>query len=568
MVLAAVLSAALLVIYQLLFMPVPESPVPPSSGPTTGAPTSGAPTPGTPAPGAPQAPAVAVPAPAERLPVPERKTARPPQRTATIETPLYRAVMSSEGGKLQEWVLHYRGEKALIALGELGPRGLILGRDGEPADAVPLALSQDALRLDAGQEGELVLTGQDAHGILVTETARFKADSYTVDLSIRLENPGPVSQSLRLSLPWIAPAKPAAEGTRTQVQWPTELVWQAPDAVHRQLDLAAIPETQTTGQWVGFNNLYYLSALAPRTDGFRIVIGKEGEGKARIALVNVVTLGPGQIWEGRLQIYAGPKEYDRLKAHDLEGAIDFGGFPLPRAYGGLPMEWLGVPVLWLMHLFYRYVRNYGIAIILLTVITRVIFYPLTVKSMNSMKKMQAIQPQVNALRAKYKNDPQRVQQEMMELYRKQGVNPLGGCLPMVIQIPIFYALYIALSVSVELQNAPFICFGRAPGWVPLIGGTDLWICDLASQDPTYILPIVMGVTMFIQQKMTPISGDPRQAKMMLFMPVIFTFMFLSLPSGLVLYWSVSNALQILQQYLMNREAARKPGREVKDAARA
>src|SRR5512145_489524 len=214
-----------------------------------------------------------------------------------------------------------------------------------------------------------------------------------------------------------------------------------------------------------------------------------------------------------------------------------------------------------MRLFYHYLPNYGVSIILLTVITKVLLFPLTVKSMASMKAMQALQPQVNALRSKYKSDPQRLQRETLELYRKHRVNPMGGCLPMVAQIPIFYALYLALSVSVELQNAAFLCFGR-------LFGVDLWICDLASQDPTYVLPVLMGVTMFVQQKMTPTMGDPRQAKMMLFMPVIFTFMFLNLPSGLVLYWTVSNVLQILQQKLMDRPARTRATREAKDASRA
>src|SRR5262249_59439265 len=136
---------------------------------------------------------------------------------------------------------------------------------------------------------------------------------------------------------------------------------------------------------------------------------------------------------------------------------------LPRRYGGLPMVWLGVPILHLLNWVYRHVGNYGIAIILLTVVSKVLFYPLTVKSMRSMKAMQALQPQINALRSKYKSDPQRLQRETLELYRKYKVNPMGGCLPMVAQVPIFYALYLALSVSVELQNAPFLCFGRVFG---------------------------------------------------------------------------------------------------------
>jgi YidC/Oxa1 family membrane protein insertase len=198
-----------------------------------------------------------------------------------------------------------------------------------------------------------------------------------------------------------------------------------------------------------------------------------------------------------------------------------------------------------MNFFQRYVRNYGVAIILLTVITKIVFYPLTLKSLASMKAMQALQPQVNALKAKHQKDPQRAQRETMELYKKHSVNPMGGCLPMVVQIPIFYGLYLVFSLSVELQNATFLCFGR-------LFGLDLWICDLAQQDPTYVLPLLMGVSMFVQQKMTPTVGDPRQAKIMLVMPVVFTFMFLNLPSGLVLYWFVSNVLQILQQYYMDR----------------
>jgi YidC/Oxa1 family membrane protein insertase len=280
--------------------------------------------------------------------------------------------------------------------------------------------------------------------------------------------------------------------------------------------------------------------------------GQQPVGHATIALQATPTIAPGQAWDGRVTIFVGPKEYDRLKALGLEGAINFGGFPIPRNWGGLPMEWLGVPILLLLNWVHRHVGNYGIAIILLTVVSKVLFYPLTVKSMRSMKAMQALQPHINALRNKYKSDPQRLQKETMELYRQHKVNPMGGCLPMVAQVPIFYALYLALSVSVDLQNAPFLCFGR-------IFGASVWICDLASHDPTYVLPILMGITMFMQQRMTPVSGDPRQAKMMLVMPFVFTFMFLNLPAGLVLYWTVSNVLQILQQWYMEK-SGRRPSR--------
>src|SRR5262249_49882729 len=162
-------------------------------------------------------------------------------------------------------------------------------------------------------------------------------------------------------------------------------------------------------------------------------------------------------------------------AHSLEGTLNFGGFPIPRKYGGLPMEWLGVPILKLMKWGYHYVGKYGVGIILLTGVSEGLFFSLTVKSMRSVSAKQAPQPQVNALRSKYKNDPRKLQEETLTLYRKHHVNPMGGCLPMVAQIPIFYALYLALSVSVELQNATFLCFGR-------VFGVDVWICDLASHD--------------------------------------------------------------------------------------
>jgi YidC/Oxa1 family membrane protein insertase len=177
---------------------------------------------------------------------------------------------------------------------------------------------------------------------------------------------------------------------------------------------------------------------------------------------------------------------------------------------------------------------------------------------------------MDRLRAKHKNDPTAMNTAIMALYKEYKVNPAGGCLPMIAQVPIFYALYLALSVSVELQGASFLCLGHVPSWAPLLGGKDLWICDLASYDPTYVLPVLMGVTMFAQQKMTPVAGDPRQAKMMLVMPFVFTFMFINLPAGLVLYWTVSNVLQILQQWFMDRgkQSARGSARQEKEPGRA
>ena len=479
------------------------------------------------------------------------------EHLASVESPLYRAKVISRGGDLHEWELDYRGQKPLVVPGLLGPTGLTVERAGAPAQTLAYTLSADRLVVTKEKgEGELRLAGEDGFGLRISETLRFRADNYTVERVIRVENRNPAAQTADLLLAWRTPAEwPKDRAELFQGQHPIRVVALLPEGLRRE-DLAAATTRVADGTWIALESEWYVSALIPRSPGFKLVEAKLN-GAAQIGVrVTLPNLAPGQAWEGTVLSYVGPKEYDRLKALGigLEKAIYFGGFPLPQNYGGLPMEWVTVPLLWLMHLFYQYTHNYGVAIILLTIIMKALFFPLTVKSMKSMKAMQSIQPQVNQLRAKYKNDTAKLQQETMALYREHGVNPLGGCLPMVVQIPVFYALYVALSVAVEIQNAPFICFGRAPSWLPLLGSKDLWICNLADYDPTYILPLLMGVSMFVQQKMTPVMGDPRQAKIMLLMPVVFTFMFLNLPSGLVLYWTLSNVLQIGQQYYMDTGA--------------
>jgi YidC/Oxa1 family membrane protein insertase len=245
-----------------------------------------------------------------------------------------------------------------------------------------------------------------------------------------------------------------------------------------------------------------------------------------------------------LKLYAGPKEIGRLgdAGHDLQGLVDLGWF-----------WFLAQPALWLLTRLHDATGNYGVAIIIITILQKIGFYPLTQKSYKSMQAMQAIQPKLEALKERHKGNKQKMNQEMMELYKRHGVNPFGGCLPMVIQIPIFIALYNALGSSVELWRAPFA----------------LWITDLSAPDTLFVvpfaipylgaafafrgLPLIMGISMFVQQKMSPTAGDPRQAQMMLYlMPVMFTFIFWGMPSGLVLYWLVNNVLQIGHQYQMNR----------------
>jgi YidC/Oxa1 family membrane protein insertase len=292
------------------------------------------------------------------------------------------------------------------------------------------------------------------------------------------------------------------------------------------------PPLERSGQvqWTAVQNKYYTIAAIPRTTTEWSVLHQGSN-----ALEYAVALGwplSGPSTEVQFTIYTGPKELRRLAALDANGKslaelvyYNYGWVRVLR-----PDIWLLRPLQWL----YGVTHNYGIAIIIITVVIKMIFYPLSVKSFKSMQAMQQLQPQMKRLQDMYKNDRQKLNEEMMRLYRDQKVNPMGGCLPMVVQIPVFIALYQVLYTSIELRHAGFI-------W---------WIKDLSA--PDHPMAIVMGASMVIQQWMTPTTGDPRQAKMMLFMPIIFTFMFLNFPVGLVIYWLVNNLLTIAQQYVMLR----------------
>ena len=572
-ILAAVLMAVVFIVGQYL-MPASEPPSPPSqTSSTPAAPTTAPPQ----EPAKAGAPPSAKPAPPPEPVRPQPAAPRPPARLVTVETPLYRAVISSDGGKLQAYTLKYRGDKPMVVVGDLGPGGLVIGPPGH-AEPLPMEIAGGDLQLSRERpSADLVLTAA-VDGLRVRQTLTFRADAYVIDTAVSVENPGTAARAVTVSLPWSTRQAWKETTEKFHGQHPTEIVLAKDGHVERFHSLCELSEVSTEGRWIAADSIFYLAALVPQSGGFQLIGRAESReaceakvkdpvGRVTIAVQATPTIAPKQAWEGRVVVYAGPKAYDQLRAYGLEDTIDFGSFLIPQSWTGgrplLPMAWLGVPILLVMKWIHQYVGNYGVAIILLTVVSKVLFYPLTVKGMRSMKAMQALGPQINALRSKYKSDPQRLQRETMELYRANKVNPMGGCLPMLAQAPIFYALYLALSVSPELQNAPFICFGR-------LFNVDLWICDLAGPDPTYVLPILMGITMFIQQKMTPTTGDPAQARMMLFMPVVFTLMFLIYPiaSGLALYWAVSNVLQIGQQWLMERSSRpAEAGREAKNGAR-
>ena len=282
-------------------------------------------------------------------------------------------------------------------------------------------------------------------------------------------------------------------------------------------------------EWAGFADKYFLTAILSEKNSIASVELKKNSGGYFESDISSpqFTVNPGHSYTTTHRLFIGPKDIDVLKGegNSLVRSLDLGWFTV-----------IAKPLLYSLKFFYRYVGNYGIAIIIITIILKLFFFPLTHKSYKSMKGMQKIQPEMTKLREKYKDDKDSMNKAVMELYREHKVNPMGGCLPMVVQIPVFFALYKSLMFSIELRHAPFY----------------LWVTDLADKDPYYVTPVIMGITMFVQQKMTPSNMEPMQQKMMLALPVVFTFMFLSFPSGLVLYWLVNNLLTIGQQMYINK----------------
>ncbi|MBF0192512.1 MAG: membrane protein insertase YidC [Magnetococcales bacterium] len=284
--------------------------------------------------------------------------------------------------------------------------------------------------------------------------------------------------------------------------------------------------------WAGFSDKYYLAAIVPEQAGsMKKFYFDFDEPTHRIGVVSAKQeLQPGATLEKTSRLFIGPKEIRTLEASDLklERAIDYGWF-----------HFLAVPLVKVLLFFTDYIHNYGMAIILLTVIIKLLFFPLATKSYRSMNAMKKLAPKMEELKKLYAHDKPMLQQETMRLYQDNKVNPLGGCLPIIVQIPVFFALYKVLFLSIEMRHAPWI----------------LWIHDLSVMDPYYVLPLLMGASMMVQTKLNPAPPDPVQAKVMLFLPVIFTVMFLSFPAGLVLYWLVNNVLSIAQQgYIMKLES--------------
>ena len=300
-----------------------------------------------------------------------------------------------------------------------------------------------------------------------------------------------------------------------------------------------IPTQVAAGEpaWIAMVQHYFASAWIPGDKVARdIYAGRIDNGLYRIGMQTPLgVVAPGSSVVEKAKLFVGPQE-ERV----LETIAP--GFELLKDYGYLTI--LAKPIFWLLDNIHSYVGNWGWSIILLTILIKLVFFPLSAASYKSMARMKEVQPRLVAMKEQYKGEPQKLNQAMMEMYRKEKINPLGGCLPVVIQIPVFISLYWVLLSSVEMRGAPWI----------------LWIHDLSVPDPYYILPVIMAVSMFVQTKLNPTPPDPIQAKVMMYMPIVFSVMFFFFPAGLVLYWVVNNLLSIAQQWQINQMFGKKPAK--------
>ncbi|HUT07778.1 MAG TPA: membrane protein insertase YidC [Candidatus Latescibacteria bacterium] len=487
------------------------------------------------------APAEAKPAPAEAVPAPDLgAVAGQAETDVVVETSLFKAVWTNKGGVLKSWKLknYKNSQKEDLDLvpalaGEIGRFPFSLGLDDTALAALLnsslFEASQTSLDLRDGASGELRFVFSDGAAVQAEKTFRFTGGEYALETEIRVWKDGqPVSPSV-LWGPGISNPTPAelkksfsaitgsAVYTGGKVVRMLERKYKAEQSAYNFVD------------WAAYEDNYFVALFVLQPQKGQAAFLKETAGQVPAYFIYVT---------GPRRAYIGPKETEALKAFGSEAkkVISFGMF-------GSIAEILLVVV----RFFHKLFPNWGVAIILLTVVIKIIFFPLTYSSTKSMVKMADLQPKVKAIRAKYKKAKSDIAQrrlmneEMMKLYKEHGVNPAGGCLPMLIQLPVFWGVFRMLVVSVEFRHAPFA----------------FWIQDLSVADPYYVTPVLMGITQFISQKMTPTSADPSQAKMMLIMPFVMTIFFINFQSGLVLYWLTTNVLQIGQQAIMNRMMHRK-----------
>ncbi|MBA5764167.1 membrane protein insertase YidC [Vibrio sp. 404] len=435
---------------------------------------------------------------------------------------------------LFELLKNEAGHQFIAQSGLVGPQGIDLSSTNRPHYAV----SADSFKLAEGQDELRVPMTYAANGIEYTKTFILKRGSYAVDVEYDVVN----NSGNNATFGMYAHLRQNVMDDGGSITMPTYRggAYSTEDTKYKKYSFDDMQDRNlsinlTDGQgWAAMIQHYFATAWIPRdepgTNLYTRVIGNLADIGVRMPNK---TIANGENAEMTATLWVGPKLQDQMAevAPNLDLVVDYGW-----------LWFIAKPLHWLLSTIHGFVGNWGVAIMLLTFVVRGAMYPLTKAQYTSMAKMRMLQPKLAAMRERIGDDRQRMSQEMMELYKKEKVNPLGGCLPLILQMPIFIALYWALMESVELRHSPF--FG--------------WIHDLSAQDPYYILPLLMGASMFMIQKMSPTTvTDPMQQKIMTFMPVMFTFFFLFFPSGLVLYWLVSNIVTLIQQSLIYKSLEKK-----------
>jgi YidC/Oxa1 family membrane protein insertase len=557
---AVLISVLILIIYQEIVIKrlYPPKPAPPRAAATPMAVEREAP---------PAAPDMAAPA---APPAEPRAPAAPAALPAgavdvRLETELYTAVFTTAGGRLKSFTLsRFRTtvgpdsspvDMVVDTTADALPLGVVLsGPSGPVSDtSVLYRVDQPAgLRLAPGETGELTFEGS-VGGATVRRRVHATSGSYVLRYDVEVVDPQ--QQYKDVGLRWKERLTQALYATDTR---PDSVIATQADKLHRyspscwffdrlwglctplQDDPPMPPIMARDVGWGAFSSRYFLAAMVPLTDGEPAAAGLQLEYADHTADVEVTRSASGQT--ARYELFIGPKEISLLNdaGHSLRKALDLGMF-----------TFVALPLLHFLRFLYGFIGNYGVCIIILTVLIKVLFFPLTRKSFESMKAMQKLQPEMQKIRERLKEKPEEMNREIMELYRRHKVNPLGGCLPMLLQLPVFIGLYSALQNAIELRHAPFV------GWITDLSAPDrLGTLHLpfVEHPGVPVLTLVMGATMFIQQWMTPSAGDPAPQRMMMNMPIIFTFMFINFPAGLTLYWLVNNILTIAQQFTMMRSA--------------
>ena len=409
------------------------------------------------------------------------------------------------------------------------------GPDARPAGRPVFSTDKKTYELAPGQDQLVVDLKFSENGINYIKRFTLKRGLYDVQVSYLIDNESgkPWTGNLFAQLKRDASSDPSSSTATGTATYLGAALWTSAEPYKKvsmkDIDKGQLKET-VEGGWVAWLQHYFVTAWIPQKGDNNVVqTRKDNQGNYIIGFTGpTLTVEPGKTAETSATLYAGPKSQGVLKelSPGLELTVDYG-----------ILWFIAQPIFWLLQHIHSIVGNWGWSIIFLTMLIKGLFFPLSAASYKSMARMRAVAPKLAALKEQHGDDRQKMSQAMMELYKKEKINPLGGCLPILVQMPVFLSLYWVLLESVEMRQAPFM----------------LWITDLSIKDPFFILPIIMGATMFIQQRLNPTPPDPMQAKVMKMMPIIFTFFFLWFPAGLVLYWVVNNVLSISQQWYITRK---------------